>query len=117
MLEQTRCEDGSRSGCGGTQRRCIRFDLAFRSENTSNTALLVPAKPRLASLAQNLATEVVDELADNNENERDWVHPVHTVFEDFNANDDTPKVHGQERDVEEGSRRETEQERCSGIED
>lgn len=92
-------------------------DLFLRGEETGDAAFLVPAEPGLARLTQHLAAQEVDELADDDEHEGDGVQVVDVVVEDLDADDDTPEVHGQHGDVEEGGRRQTEQERRHAVEE
>lgn len=92
------------------------LDALLRGEQSGNTILLVPAQPGLPSLGQSLATQVVNQLADNDQDEGDGVHPVDVVVEDLDADADTPEVHGEQGDVEEGRGRQTEHQRGQTVE-
>lgn len=96
---------------------CDMLDTLLRGEQTRNTSLLVLTKPRFTGLSQSSLTEVVNELAHDDQNKSDGVHPVNTVMENLNTNADTPEVHGKHRDVEEGSRRQTEEKRGKTVEE
>ena len=60
---------------------------------------------------------MVDELTEQDEAEGDRVHPVDRQPEDVDADDDAPEVGRQQRDVEEGRRREPQQHRHERVEE
>ena len=86
-------------------------DLLLRCAQPRDTTFLVPPKPRLAGLAKGLSSEVVDELADDNQRESNWVHPVNAEVENLDSNNHTPEIRSQKTDVEEGSGGESEDDR------
>lgn len=79
-----------------------RVDLRLCGEESRKATFLVLAEPRLAGFAEDSLSEEVDELADNDEDERDRVHPMDLVVEDLDADADAPEIHGQQGDVEKG---------------
>lgn len=93
------------------------LDLLLRSEETRHTAFLIPAEPGLPCFGEGFPAEVVDQLADDDADEGDGVHPVDGVVKDFDADADAPEVHGQHGDVEECCGGETEEEGGQAVEE
>ena len=92
------------------------LNLLLGREQASHAILLVQTQPGLASLGQSLTTQVVDQLTHDDQDESDGVHPMNLVVEDLDTDADTPKVHGEQRDVEEGGRRQSEHEWSQTVE-
>lgn len=92
-------------------------DLRFCSEEPRKATFLVLTEPGLAGFAQDSLSEEVNELADDDEDECDGVHPVNVVVEDGEADADAPEIHGQQGDVEEGCGRQAEEERGHAVEE
>lgn len=78
---------------------------------------LVFTEPGLGGFAQDTFAQVIHEMADHDERERDGIHPVDPVVEDSDADDDTPEVAGQERDVLEGGAGEAVQDGDQSVEE
>lgn len=90
----------------------------LRGTDADDASLLVsPAEPRFESLVgEDLAAHKVHDLADDDADEGDGVHPVNVEVEDADADDDAPKVGGQQADVEERRARQAEHDRHRAVE-
>lgn len=95
----------------------IGKDLLPCGEDANNALFLVPTQPRLEGFTQELASEVVDHMTDQDQNECDWIHPMNGIIEYVDPNNHVPEVDGEERDVKEGRRCESEQQRRQRVEE
>lgn len=92
-------------------------DASLRRAEAVNPFLLILTQPRLGGLAQDTLSKVINEMPDHNERKCDGIHPVHTVVEDSNADNDAPEVARQERDVLERGAGEAIQNGDQGVEE
>ena len=93
------------------------YSLELGSAEARDAVLLGVAEPGLLGVAKHAASEEVDELADNDEDEGDGVEEVDLVAEDADADDGAPEIARQERDVEEGGRGDAQDEGHDGVEE
>lgn len=92
------------------------LDALLGSEQSRNAILLVPAQPGFPGLGQSPAAQVVNQLADDDQDKGDGVHPVDVEVEDLDADADTPEVHGEQGDVEKGRGGQAEHQRGQAVE-
>lgn len=79
--------------------------------------LLILAEPGLLGLAEHAPGEEVDDEPEDDADEGDGVQVVDDVAEDLDADDGAPEVAREQRDVEEGGRRDAQQEGHDGVEE
>lgn len=92
------------------------LDLLLSSEEASHAAFLVAAEPGLSRFSKGFPAEVVDQLADDDQDKGNRVHPVDGVVKDLDADADAPEIHGEQGDVEEGRGGKTEEQRGQAVE-
>lgn len=87
------------------------------SSHTIDTKFLVFSQPRLEGFTKSTLTDKVHKQTENNHDESNRIQKVDRVVENLNTNNQAPKVHRQQRNVEECRRRDTQQDGCEGVED
>lgn len=90
---------------------------ASSSSKTGFTKLLILSQPWLLSLGQHTFCTVINEVAENDENEGDGVKIVDVVMKDLSTNDNSPECACQQTNVEESSGGHAEDNWCQGVED
>lgn len=90
--------------------------LELGSSKAQDTILLVVSKPGLLGIAENATGDKVDELTNDDEHESNRVQEVNLVAKNAGADDDTPEVGSQKRDVEESRATHSQHDRNQRIE-
>jgi hypothetical protein len=102
---------------------CAVLSLAHQPQSplcaaeTVNSLLLVLSKPRLGRFTHHSLAKVIHKVADHNQCECDWIHPVHVQVKHLQADNDTPEVASQKGNVLERCTGEAVQDRYQGVED
>ena len=73
--------------------------LPLRAPKPINALLLILPQPRFLRLSQNSLTQVINEMTNHDQDERNRIHPVYPQMEDFDTNYHAPEIPCQKRDI------------------
>lgn len=91
--------------------------LQLRGAVAGHTVFLGVAEPWFLGIAKHAASQEVSELAHDDEDEGDGIQEVDLVSEDAHADDGAPEIAGEQGDVEEGGRGDSQEEGHDGVEE
>lgn len=91
--------------------------LELGGADARDAALLVLAEPGLLGVAEQAAGQEVGDEPEDDADKGNGVEEVDRVAKDADANDDAPKVGGEEGNVEERGGAHAQDERCEGVEE
>src|SRR5215469_10152816 len=82
-----------------------------------NTALLILAQPRLLRITPTIVNNEIDKQTQHDQTKRNGIQPVNLEMKYLNTDHGTPKVAGEQTNVEKGRAAHAKHKRGNGVED
>ncbi|KAI7973821.1 hypothetical protein EIK77_001020 [Talaromyces pinophilus] len=105
------------SKLGKLNDRVTSFLCTTSGSNTIDAKFLVLTQPRLEGFTKFALANKVHKQTSNNHDESNRIQKMNRVVENLDTNNQTPEVHGQQGNVEECGRRDTQQDGRECVED